>query len=308
MFPRLDPNSLSKIKGRECIVKPTNKIAIVNCSNGQKAENRHNIEKLKSVLNELGLEPVLSDYIYEKDAVFSGSARQRAEALMNFYKDDEIKAIYDISGGDIANEILPYLDFEVIKNSQKSFWGYSDLTTIINAIYAKTEKASVLYQIKNLIYEDSKNQIQRFKNLVLNNQQDIFNINYTFVQKEDMQGVVVGGNIRCLLKLAGTEYFPDMQGKTLLLEARSGQVPQMVTYLNQLKQMGVFDKVSGILLGTFTEIDSKGCKPDIVELVKIYAGSELPIAVTKEIGHGADSKAVMIGKYLTFTNTKGGEG
>jgi len=94
-------------------------------------------------------------------------------------------------------------------------------------------------------------------------EQDLLDFTYQFVQKESMQGVVVGGNIRCLLKLAGTEYFPDIQGKILLLEARSGQVPQMVTYLNQLKQMGVFDKVSGILLGTFTEMDSKGCKPDI---------------------------------------------
>ena len=52
----------------------------------------------------------------------------------------EITDIYDISGGDIANEILPYLDFEVIKNSGKRFWGYSDLTTVINAIYEKTGK------------------------------------------------------------------------------------------------------------------------------------------------------------------------
>lgn len=278
-------------------MKIADKIGIVNCSNGQKAEHREYIEKLKDRLNELGLEPVFSEYIYEKDNIFSGNGKQRAKALMDFYRDDEIKAIYDISGGDIANEILPYLDFEVIKNSGKRFWGYSDLTTIINAIYAKTGKESVLYQIKNLIYEDSQNQIQRFINQV-NNQGDMFDFKYTFVQKERMDGVVIGGNIRCLLKLAGTEYFPDMQGKILLLEARSGKVPQMVTYLNQLKQMKVFDKVSGILLGTFTEMDLKGCKPDIVELVKSYARTDLPIAVTNEIGHGADSKAIVIGADL----------
>jgi ABC-type antimicrobial peptide transport system permease subunit len=73
-------------------------------------------------------------YIYVKDSIYSGTAAERAEALMNFYKDEEIRAIFDISGGDIANEILPYLDFEVIGKMQKQFWGYSDLTTIINAI------------------------------------------------------------------------------------------------------------------------------------------------------------------------------
>ena len=278
-------------------MKQKNKIGIVNCSNGQKTEHRENIEILIQILNELGLEPVLSEYIYEKENIFSGSQMQRAKALMDFYSDEEIKAIYDISGGDIANEILPYLDFEVIKNSEKRFWGYSDLTTVINAIYEKTGKQSVLYQIKNLIYEDSQNQIQRFKNQI-NNQGDMFDFKYTFVQKEYMEGTVIGGNIRCLLKLAGTEYFPDMEGKILLLEARSGRVPQMVTYLNQLKQLKAFDKVSGILLGTFTEMDSKCCKPDIIELIKMYAGTELPIAVTKEIGHGVDSKAIVIGADL----------
>ena len=59
-----------------------------------------------------------------------------------------------------------------------------------------------------------------------------------------------------------------MTGKILLLESRSGKVPQMITFLSQLKQLGVFDKVSGILLGTFTEMESEKCTPTIEELVK----------------------------------------
>ena len=130
------------------------KVGIVCCSNGQKITYREKIELLRDTLEGMGLVPVFSDYIYEKEDVFSGTARERAEALMAFYRDEEIKAIFDISGGDIANGILPYLDFEVIGNSDKSFWGYSDLTTIVNAIYKKIGKTSVLYQIRNLIYAD----------------------------------------------------------------------------------------------------------------------------------------------------------
>ena len=83
--------------------------------------------------------------------MFSGTDEERAADLMRFYKDDSIDAIYDISGGDLANGVLRYLDFDTIADSDKTFWGYSDLTTVINAIYAKTGKSSVLYQIKNLI-------------------------------------------------------------------------------------------------------------------------------------------------------------
>lgn len=278
------------------------KIAIVCCSNGQPLANKNNIEKLQNTLCKIGLIPVLGDYIYEGASVFSGSAKERAESLMQFYKDKEIKGIFDISGGDIANEMLPYLDFEVIGAGEKRFWGYSDLTTILNAIYAKTKRQSVLYQIRNLIYEDKENQIKNFTNTLLHGKKDLFTFSYEFMQREFMEGIVVGGNIRCLLKLAGTEYWPDMNGKILLLEACGGTVPQMVTYLNQLKQMGVFDKIAGVLLGTFTKMEAERCLPNIVDLVKQYAGEDIPIVKTFEIGHGVDAKGIIIGKKLKLGN------
>ena len=64
----------------------------------------------------------------------------------------------------MSNELLPYLDFEVIRNSEKSFYGYSDLTTILNAIYAKTGKEAVLYQIRNLLYRHGEVQRRDFIN------------------------------------------------------------------------------------------------------------------------------------------------
>lgn len=276
------------------------KVAIVCCSNGQKLENEKRIEELKETITRIGIIPVLSEHIYEKENCFSGTAKERAESLMNFYQDDEIKMICDISGGDIANEILPYLDFDLIANANKAFWGYSDLTTIINAIYTKTGKTSVLYQIRNLIYHDSERQIANFQNTVLHGKKDLFNVKYDFVQGTEMSGIVVGGNIRCLLKLAGTEFWPDMEGKILLLEAYSGKVPQMVTFLSQLKLMGVFEKINGILLGTYTEMEKTGCTPHMKELILNYIDSELPVAYTKEIGHGVDSNAIMIGNWYEF--------
>jgi muramoyltetrapeptide carboxypeptidase LdcA involved in peptidoglycan recycling len=126
----------------------------------------------------------------------------------------------------------------------------------------------------------------------------LFDINYKFIQGHSMEGIVVGGNIRCFLKLAGTEYMPDFDGKILLLESYSGAVAKIETYLCQLQQIGVFDKVSGILLGTFTEMEDANCLPMVEELVKRIVGEDLPIAVTRDIGHGTDSKAIVIGAGL----------
>lgn len=274
------------------------KIGIVCCSNGQKITYTEKIKALENTLLDMGIEPAFSDSIYEKENVFCGTPQERAVALMDFYKDDEIVEIFDISGGDAANGVLPYLDYEVIANSKKRFWGYSDLTTIVNAIYTKTGRSSVLYQIRNLIYNHKEQQIADFRNTLLEGGNDLFQIKYDFIQGTQMQGVVVGGNIRCFLKLAGTEYMPDLQDKILLLESYGGDVAKMETYLCQLQQLGAFDKVAGILLGTFSEMEDNGYEPDMKTLVQRIVGKELPIAVTRDIGHGTDAKAIVIGEKI----------
>lgn len=279
-------------------MKAGDKIGIVCCSNGQKRSYIEKIKCLETTLLNMGIYPSFSGCIYEKEDVFGGSVNERAQALMEFYMDDEIKGIFDISGGDIANGILPYLDYDIIADSPKIFWGYSDLTTVINAIYSKAGKPSVLYQIRNLIYGNKEEQIANFRNTVIDGGNDLFQIKYRFIQQKELHGIVVGGNMRCFLKLAGTEFMPDLEGKILLLESYGGTVPKIETYLRQLQQLGAFEKVAGILLGTFTQMKTEKCIPTVETLVREIAGQDLPIAVTEEIGHGTDSKAIIIGREL----------
>lgn len=271
------------------------KAGIVACSNGQMANTKLDIEKLVDVLKSMEIQTELSSCIYVKNGPFAGTGAERASQLMKFFANDKITEIYDISGGDMANEVLEYLDFDVIQKSVAKFFGYSDLTTIINAIYARTGKSSVLYQVKNLVWNCADLQQPRFLN-----PKELFQLNYEFVQGNKLEGVVVGGNIRCFLKLAGTKYYPDLNGKILLLEAMGGEVPQMVTYLSQLKQLGAFKQIQGILLGTFIAMEDHDCKPDMITLVKQAVGEHIPIVVTKEIGHRQDSKAIEIGAYYSF--------
>ena len=286
------------------------KIALVACSNGLEVRKKGSVEELCAYLEGLGFTPCVSPCLYEKDpvfcSVFSGTAEERAEALMSFYRDPEVQAILDLSGGDLANELLPYLEYEVIGKSQAEFWGYSDLTTILNAIYAKTGRSSVLYQARNLVSDGGSFRRPAFENTILQKQSDLFQISCQYVQKGQKQelsefcGTLVGGNIRCLLKLAGTEYWPDMQDKILLLESWSGGVPKMVTYFSQLRQLGVFRQIKSLLLGTFTEMEDRSCSPTIEELVCRYAGSELPILKTRQIGHGKDALAIRVGEHFHF--------
>lgn len=285
-------------------LNPGDKIGIVCCSNGWEKRKEPKVRRLEEVLLRMELTPVLSPYLFERESVESGSPAERAQALMDFYRDDSIRAVFDISGGDIANGILPYLNYEVIADSDKQFWGYSDLTTIINAIYAKTGKSSVLYQICNLLYEHGERRQEDFRNAVFGKEDTLFQFPCEFYQGKAMEGVVVGGNVRCFLKLAGTPYFPELSDKILLLESLGGTVPQMLTYFSQLQQLGAFERVRGILLGTFTQMEQEKCRPDVWTLLKRFVGPELPVAKTEFIGHGTDSKAVCVGEYGNFCKNR----
>ena len=150
-----------------------------------------------------------------------------------------------------------------------------------------------------------KIRISNFTNSLLNNKDDLFKFSYKFIQGSKIEGTVVGGNIRCLLKLAGTKYIPDFTDKVLLLESMGGEAGLMSAFLNQLKQMGVFDKIQGLILGTFSKMQENNITPTIEELVlSIIDNPDLPIAKTEEIGHGANSKCIIIGKNISLFNHK----
>lgn len=278
------------------------KIGISACSDGQLNEWKKQNEELETILYEQGIEAVFAKHIYAKKDSFGGTDKERAEDLMRFYQDDSIDAIYDISGGDLANGVLKFLDWNVIAGANKPFWGYSDLTTVINAIYTKTGKSSVLFQIKNLVYANGKLQRKRFAEFISKKNNELFDVNYSFLQGERMEGIVVGGNIRCLLKLAGTEYWPNMDGKILFLEAYGGEVSQIAALFTQLEQMGVFKQVEGIILGTFTAYEKSRATQSVFDLLAGHIPETLPVAKTTEIGHGTDSKAIVIGCNMELRN------
>lgn len=274
-------------------------VGIVACSNGLDKSYECKIAELENTLDLLGLKAIFSEKLYKENSIFNGNAKEKADILINFFKDSKVKAIFDVSGGDLANEVLEYLDYEEIKKNAKPFFGYSDLSVVINSLYSKTGIETYLYQIRNLIGDNSEIQIKNFKETFMEDKNSLFDFKYKWIQGKYINGIVVGGNIRCFLKLAGTEYMPNFKNKILLLESLSGNIAKMSTYLTQYKQLGVFKEITGIILGDFTEMESKKYSPSIIELVqKIVDNTNIPIIKTSEIGHGSDSKCIVIGKNI----------
>ncbi len=279
-------------------LKKGDKVAFVSVSNGR--SDHQNIELTAQIVRETGLEPVLSPYIYRtKDRLYSAPAQIRAENLMQYYKDPSIKAIFDVGGGDLANQTLEYLDFSVIGSSGKEFWGFSDLSTMVNAIYAKTGRPSWLYQIRKLANRDM---IPYFENIAFGKEEYCCGLPreaVRFVRGTSMSGTVLGGNIRCFMKLNGTPYFPDLTGKILVLESLEGTEGLITSFLWQYRQMGVFRKLGGLIIGSYTDLDKEQGPDFIMKLVmEAVDNPELPIAKTDRIGHNRDSFALHIGDRI----------
>ena len=282
------------------MLNKNDKIALVVCSNGKNIEDKDRLEKLESILVEMGLVPIFTKYIYKDKFGRGAKAHIRAEELMSFYKNKEIKAIFDISGGDIANEILDYLDYDVIKRNYKPFFGFSDLTTVLNALRSQTNEVNYLYQILNII--ESEEIKTRVENTFMKNKQTLFDVKWKFLQGSRIEGEVIGGNIRCFLKLVGTRYFSEVENKVLFIEGLGTSIEGLVTHLAQLKQIGVFDKISGLLIGTFTKIEKEISVEELFKLVQEYIPSSLAVAKTQEVGHAKNSKALKIGEKIYIKN------
>lgn len=276
------------------------KAALVCCSNPLAADKKDDIEKLKGTLQTINIDTVESPYIFSDDILsFLKTDKNRAQVLMDYYKDKTIDAIFDISGGDLSNSLINHIDFDIIKNNPKPFFGYSDLTALINALYIKTSVSSFLYQIRNIIkHSGSESPLQRFNDFNKSISDDFLNFKYRFLRGESFSGIFTGGNIRCFLKLAGTEFFPDLSGKVLLLESLGGDVPKITSMFAQLKSLKSFEKVSGVILGTFTQLEKEQGTKAIEEMALYFIDEKTPVVKTDEIGHSPYSKAVEIGKNI----------
>lgn len=281
------------------ILKENDTIGLISCSNGLNIDMQDKINDLVSLLNSMKLKVVLSKAIYINLDGLTLDAHFRAKELMNLYNNQDIKAIFDLSGGDLCNEVLDYLNYTDILNAKKTFIGYSDLTVILNSLYTKTSLANFNYQLRNLVREDGINQHKYFIRTFLEDYDMIQNLNYKFIKGQYMDGIAIGGNIRCFLKLAGTEYMPSFEHKILFLEALSGDINKISTFITQYKQIGAFDKIKGLIIGTFTEMEKSYNNLELENFfLEKFKDYNFPIVKTSELGHNPDSKAIPIGKKI----------
>lgn len=267
-------------------------VLLTNFSNLNTWKENESLEKLILILEQYGLEVEVSKSLIEEKTAF-----EKATEFNNIIKNKNINYIFDLSGGDSANALLEYINWELIKSKDLLFFGMSDLTVILNSILAKTGKASGHFMLKNIF-----NREKSFYKEFFLEEKTFSNISYSFLKGNKIEKArLVGGNIRCFLKLAGTEYMPKLDNDILFLESLGGDWHRIETMLNHLKYLGVFNRIKGILLGEFSQLEKEKDKKEVeILFLNYFSKYNFPIVKSQFLGHGRDKGLIYIGNFYNF--------
>jgi muramoyltetrapeptide carboxypeptidase LdcA involved in peptidoglycan recycling len=249
------------------------KVMIVSPSQSLATINDSDIKVAVNALEKLGLNVVFSANCLELDGFGSSSIKSRVDDLHEAFSDKSVKAILCARGGFNSNQLLPYLDYKLIKNNPKIFCGYSDITSINNAIYAKT--GMVAYAGINLsTFRKKKCQdynIDYFKKCLISgapyrvlpskkyyeysSKSPIKNKGCFSLRDGTAEGEIVGENLCTFNLLQGTKFMPNLSEKIVFVEEENisskDTMHMFDRELASLAQQNGFEKIKGLVIGRF---------------------------------------------------------
>jgi muramoyltetrapeptide carboxypeptidase len=281
-------------------LKKGDKIGILSPSNPVSTEDEQ-FKKGVKFLREMGFDVLLGCNVFSNSLGYAASAQEKAEDINAMFADPSVKAIICSQGGYTANACLPYLDWQIIKANPKIFLGISDISVLLNAIYAQTGLVTfhgndVMWGFGHVFapYDE-----QEFVGRLLEAKIGPINANgeRQTIRSGVAEGILLGGNLNCLMKLAGTSYFPDFTDAVFFVEAMTILPEECDFMFRQLQQMRVFDQVRGVIVGY---IDSMQKDPEATiqmedVLLTVTADNNFPILKVNDFGHCCPNTTMPVG-------------
>lgn len=286
------------------VVAPARSLSIIGDTNTKLAKER---------LENQGYKVTFGEHCYETDLFLSSSVKSRVNDLHAAFSDKNVKAILTAIGGFNSNQLLPHLDYDLIKKNPKILCGYSDITALANGIFAKTglvtysglhfstfsmQKEFEYNQeyfdkcvVKDEPYEvyasktftDDKWYIDQDKRVIQNND------GFWKINSGKATGTIVGGNITIFSLLFGTPYMPSLKNAIVFLEDdetyKSDSAVLFDDKLNSLMQQPGADEIKGILIGRFQN-KSEITKDKIEYMYKCLPQlQKIPVVANVDFGH-----------------------
>lgn len=297
-------------------LKPGDAIGIFSPSSPITYSCPKRFERAKSYLINKGFSIIEGKLTGKQDYYRSGSIKERAEELNALIRNPEVKCIMSTIGGMNSNSILPYIDYEAFIKNPKFIVGYSDVTAMLLAIYAKTGistyygpalvasfgefepfvdetfkyfedittcKLELPYEFKAPKYWT-----EEFINWETQDRSKAKNENQWITVYEGItSGRVIGGNLNTMQGIWGSSYMPEIkEGDILFIEDSLKDAATIERSFSLLKLNGVFDRISGIILGKHELFDDlkTGRKPYEI-LLEVLGDKKLPFIADFDCCH-----------------------
>lgn len=238
-------------------------------------------------LESWGLIVQMGKYAGGSSGRFAGTVKQRLSDLQRAMDNPEIKAIFCSRGGYGAIHLIDKVDFTAFRQHPKWLLGYSDIT-LLHELFQFNGYASIhSLMARHLTVEDAEDPCTlHLKELLFGNPPTYTYAENKFNRKGKAQGLLRGGNLSVLYGLRGTPFDLSPEGTILFIEDIGEQPYHIDRMMNNLRIGGVLEKLSGLIVGQFTETgEGKAMKEVyelIAELVKPYS---YPVCFDFPVGH-----------------------
>lgn len=274
-------------------------------------EDPKEVHEFQQVLHALGYKTKLGKNVFGRVGYFSASDEERATEFMELISDNEVNGIFFIRGGWGCARILDLLDYQLISNHPKVIMGFSDITALLTAITHKTGMVTFHGPGGNSTWNDySVNYTKRLlsdgeKIVFKNESSDLPIVTYSSGTSE---GICYGGNLSVLCGMIGSTFLPDLHKKIVFLEDVGEEPYRIDRMLTQLKLAGVFEQISGLILGNFRNCIAENPKQSFsLEEVfeQHFATASFPVFYGAQIGHVRNKFTIPVGVKVKIDADRG---
>lgn len=284
-------------------------IGIVASSSPVLPSYREKYQKEKKLIEEMGFKIKEGKTIGKQRWWMAGSPREVAEDIDKMFEDKNVKAIMAYDGGYSAISVIEYLHYDLISKNPKPFMGFSDMTIYHLAIFQKTKMVGFhMDYLSNLTGEFFLKFLTQTKAPGIIKPKSL----WQEWKKGKAEGQLIGGLLERISVLSGTKYFPDLDlfnGSILFWEEIGRDLTEIYQYLYQLKSMGIFERINGMLIGKIkyvkpmrqNDIVTPELKDMVLDILKDY---NFPILANLDFGHIKGNIPMPIGVNVSFDTSK----
>ena len=243
------------------------------------------VEGLKAMLESYGLVVSVAEHAFCAKGRFAGTDDDRVQDLQKAINDAQVKAIFCSRGGYGLARIIDKIDFSALKSAAKWIVGFSDVTALHNAL-SRVGVASIHGIMAKHITLKAEG-LDNLMTMLFGGEVAYETPAHEFNKVGEAEGELIGGNLSVLYGLRGTPFDLDYKGKILFIEDLGERLYHIDRMMQNLRLGGVFEQISGLVVGQFTDIDeddsfSGGVYGVIRDAVKDY---NIPVCFNFPAGH-----------------------